>query len=313
MPDISTVHNDVALTNVSVAYRNPMLAASLLAPEVLVRRQSNKYFVYDPQRETARQTRDDRAPGAEANEIDFALSSDSYFCGDHALESVIPDEERDNADSPLAPDVDRTEFLTEKILLNQEIGLAELLRTAPEIPGVTLAGNDQWSDSANSDPADDIETARDAIAGATQTVPNTLILPPAVYQKLRHHPKIAERVKYIRLGIPGPAELAEFFDVERVIVPRAMVNTAARGQAPVLEDVWGKDAFLLSVPSRPGLKSIAPVLTFVWARAEGSLQGTSVQTWREERRKSTMIRVQKYYDQKLVAPAAAYAIRSAVA
>ncbi len=312
MPDVSTVHHDVALANVSIAYRNAAFVASDIAPEVLVRRQSNKYFVHDANREAARSTADHRAPGAEAAEVDFDLSADSYFCDDHALVSVIPDEERENADSPLQPEIDRTEFLTEKILLNREIALAAILRDPARIPGTDIASPANRWDQDTVDPVDDVETAREAVTGATQAAPNTLVLPFEVYQKVRNNPKVVSRVAYSRLGVFGPAELAQLFDVERVVVPRAVRNVAARGQAPVLETVWGNDALLLYVPPRAGLKVIAPVLGFVWSHAPASSRGTGVQTWREERRKATMIRVQKYYDLKLVAPAAAYLIRNAV-
>ncbi len=312
MPDVSTVHHDVALTNVSIAYRNSAFISSDIAPEVFVRRQSNKYFIHDPKRESVRSTVDHRAPGAEAAEVDFDLSGDSYFCDDHALVSVIPDEERENADSPLQPEIDRTEFLTEKILLNQEINLAALLRDPSNLPGVEIAAPANRWDQDAIDPVDDVEAAREAVTGATQTAPNTLVLPFNVYQKVRNNPKITSRVAYSRLGVFGPAELAQLLDVERVLVPRSVRNTAARGQDPTLESIWGNDALLMYVPPRAGLKIISPVVGFVWSQAPGGSRGASVQTWREERRKATMIRVQKYYDLKLVAPAAAYLIRDAV-
>jgi hypothetical protein len=312
MPEVSQVHHDVALTNVSLAYRNGAFIAPELAPEVLVRRQSDRYFIYDPDREALRASDDQRAPGAEANEVRFDLSSDAYFCDDHALESVIPDEERDNADSPLQPEIDRVEFLTEKVLLNREIGLAALLRADDAVPGHDLDDPGERWDDPEVDPLADVDSARAAIIAATQLLPNVLVLPFEVYQKVRSNPKVTERVSYSRLGAFGPGELAQLFDVERVLVPRAVRNTAPRGQAPVLAGIWGKDAFLLHVPPRAGLKTVAPVLTFVWSQAAGTLRGASVQKWREERRKATMVRVQKYYDQKLVAREAAYRISNAV-
>lgn len=312
MPDVSTVHHDVALTNVSVAYRNPNYIAADIAPDVAVRRQSDKYFIYDPTRESLRVSADNRAPGAEAREVGFDLSYDSYFCDDHALESVIPDEERDNADSPLQPEIDRTEFLAEKIMLGQEVALATLLRADASIPETNIVlADDRWDDP-DIDPTVLVEAARNAILASAYVVPNVLVLPGEVYAAVRNNPKVKERVSYTRAALPGPTELAALFDVERVLVPRAMKNTAAPGQAPSITSVWGKDALLLNVPQRVGLKSTAPVVTFAWSQAAGSLRGHSVQTWREERRKATMIRVQKYYDIKLVAPTAAYRIRNAV-
>ena len=127
MPEATQVHIDAALTNVSVAYKNTAFIADELAPVVGVRKQFDRYFIHDAEREVFRSTDDKRAPGAEANEIDFALSTDSYAAEDHALTSVIPDEERDNADPPFQPNIDRTEFLTDKILLNKEIQLASIV------------------------------------------------------------------------------------------------------------------------------------------------------------------------------------------
>jgi hypothetical protein len=312
MPDPATVHHDVALTNLSIAYRNPAHIAPLVAPEVMVRKQSDKYFVHDPGREALRESTDHRAPGAEAREVDFDLSSDAYFADDHALVAVIPDEERLNADAPLQPEIERVEFLTDKIHLNMEARLAALLRDPAVIPGTQITdANDRWDDP-DGDPVPVIEAARAAIVDATQQLPNTLVLPFEVYHALRQNPKVAERVQYARLGLLGPSELAQMFDVERVIVPRAVRNSAPRGQAPVIESLWGRDALLMHVPPRAGLKVVAPVLTFVWGQSGGGMRGTTVQFWREERRKATMVRVQRYYDLKVVAPAAAYLIRDAV-
>jgi hypothetical protein len=312
MPAASQVHIETALTNVSVAYRNPACVAEAVAPPVPVRRQSDRYYILDPARERFRAQNDLRAPGAEADEVDFSLSTDAYFCADHALESAVPDEERENADPAIQPEIDRTEFLTDKILLNQETNLAAAFRAPDALPGIeyTEAGN-RWDDP-DVDPVAAVELGRAAIQQAVPVLPNTLILSYPVYQALRAHPKILDRVKYVRMGIVGAAELAQLFDIERLLIARAFHNTAARGQAPALEFVWGRDALLCHVPARAALKTVALAYTFTWTLAPGSLTGCLVESWREERRKADMIRVQKYYDQKIVAPEAGYLWKQAV-
>jgi hypothetical protein len=314
MPEVSQVHVDAALTNLAVGYRNPAFISDELAPIVPVRKQFDRYFIYDSEREAFRASDDRRAPGAEANEVDFALSTDSYHCEDHALTSVIPDEERDNADPPIQPNIDRTEFLRDKIDLNKEIELAALLTDDAVITqSETLSGDDQWSDFANSDPVAAVEAKKAAVIEAVQTMPNTLVLPYEVYAKVRVHPAVVDRAKFTTLNVIGPGLLAQIFDVERVLVPRALVNTAPPGQAASMAFVWGKDALLCHVPSRPALKTIAVAATFQWTGAAGSLAGNSVEMWREDRRKSDVIRVQRYYDQKAIAPGAAYLWKAAVA
>jgi len=315
MPEVSQVHIDAALTNVSVAYKNPSYISDIVAPLVTVRKQSDKYFVYDSERERFRPTDDRRAPGSEATEIDFALSTDSYFCDDHALVSVIPDEERDNADPIIQPDIDRVEFLTDKIALNKEMALANRIITGSDIPGETLSGTSQWSDythSDTSDPISAIEAKKSVIHSAVQVLPNTLILPYDVYQKVRFHPKVIEKIQYVRMGVATPEILAELFDVERVLVPRSFKNVAKKGQIPSLSFVWGKNAFLCYVPSRPALKMVAFSYSFIWT-APGAISGFLVETWRDNKRKADVVRVQRYYDQKIIAAGACYLWKNAVA
>lgn len=311
MPEVSQVHVDVALANVSIAYANASFIAEKIAPPVLVRKQSGKYFVYDAERESFRGSNDKRSPGAEASEVNFSLSADNYYCEDHALEAVIPDEERENADPPIQPDIDQTEFLSEKIALNQEIKLAEMILQG-SLPSTTLSGDTQWSD-ADSDPIAAVEAQKAAIVEAVQVMPNTLVLPYEVFAQLRQHPDIVDRLKYVQVASGTAAQLAELFDVEKVLVPRAIQNVANPGQTPSINYIWGKNAILCYVPSRASLKQPSFAYTFQWALAPNSINGHIVETWRENRRKADMIRVQKYYDMKVIAPSAIHIWKDAVA
>jgi hypothetical protein len=313
MPEASQVHINMALTNVSLAYRNPAFISDIIAPPVGVRKQQDRYFILDSEREAFRSSDDHRAPGTQANEVDFALSSDTYFCEDHALTSIVPDEERDNADPAIQPDIDRTEFLSDKIDINKEIELANTVATDSDLTSTTLSGTDQWSDAANSDPIGDIETGKAAVIAACQVVPNTLVLPYEVYSNVRVHDDILGRLQYTGGGVPTSDTLAGLFDVENVLVPRALKNTAAPGQTASMSYVWGKNAFLCYVPPRAGLKTVAFALTFAWTSAPGSSGGRLVENWRDNTRKGDMIRVQRYYDQKVIADGAIYIWKAAVA
>lgn len=311
MPEVSQVHVDAALTNVSVAYRNSEYIADDVAPPVIVRKQSDKYYVYDAEREAMRSTPDRRSPGAEANEVNFALSTDSYYCEDHALSASVPDEERENADPAIQPEIDRTELLTDKIGLNREIEIETLLRTDAAIPEIVLDPAEQW-DSPDNDPLPRFRVARQTIFQNCQRRANTIVLPYKVFDVVRNHPKVVERIKYSSAGILNEQLLAQLLDVDRVLVPRAYKNTAPKGRTASVSPIWGAGAYMLYVPPRPALKQVSVAYTFVWNVA-GGVNGAVVERWREARRKADMIRVQKYYDQKLVAPGAAYRMLNVVA
>lgn len=308
MPEVQQVHIDAALTNVSLAYRNNDYIAEQLAPRVSVRKQSDRYYVYDADREAIRASFDLRAPGSLAAEVDYKLSSESYFCSDHALASAVTDEERENADPALQPHIDRTEYLTERILLNQEIALQDLLRTSPAIDEKVLAPSEAWT-AASSDPIGDVREARMAIFESSQRRANVMVLPYQIYELLRSHPAVTEAIKYGGQPMATPAVLAQLFDVDRVLVPRACVNKAAPGQAPQVGSVWEAAIYLAHVAPRPGLKQVTLAHTFVWNGTPGSENGTVVERWRENGRKADMVRVQKYYDIKLIAPGAGFRIK----
>lgn len=312
MPEVQQVHIDAALTNVSVAYRNTDYIADQVAPPVPVRKQSDRYFVYDTEREALRPTADERAPGTEASEVNFALSSDSYFCEDHALSSAVPDEERDNADPVIQPDIDRTEFLTDRILLNREIGLEKMLRTSTGMGSATVDPADQWQ-NPDGDPLTLLQSARHSVFTGCQRRANTVILPYLAFEALRNHPKVVERIKYTTTGILNEELLAQLLDVQRVLVPRSFLNTATRGQAPTVAPVWGNNCYVLHVPDRPAPKQIALAYTFVWTGSGASMDGTVVEKWREPRRRADMVRVQRYYDHKIVAPGAGFRLEGVLA
>ena len=177
----------------------------------------------------------------------------------------------------------------------------------------TLSGTSQWSDFTNSDPIAAVEAQKATIMAAVQVLPNTLILPYQVYAKVRMHPKVLDRIAHGSVGAVTEQTLAQIFDVERVLAPRAFKNAARPGQAPSMSYVWGKNALLAYVPPRPALKQVALAYTFAWTGAAGAIAGHRVELWREERRKADMIRVQRYYDQKVIAAGAAYLWKSAVA
>jgi len=311
------VHIDQALTNISVGWPTEGLAGAALFPAVTVRKQSDKYYVFG--REGWLPEVDLRAPGTEANEISgAAVSLDTYYAQEHALQIAVTDEERENADSPLSPDRDGTNMVTSKILLGRERTFQTIATTTANYASghsVTLSGTSQWSDYANSDPISDLRTAKLTIHSKIFTEPNVAVIPYQVMTKLEDHPDFLERIKYSERAIFSPELLASVLGIQKVIVPGVGINTAVLGQTATLGYLWGKDVVLAYVPPAGGLKVPAYGYEFVWG-------SQAVDRWREEKRKSDVIRLSRYYDVKLVAQGegadagksiAGYVIKAAVA
>jgi hypothetical protein len=311
MPDISMVHVDQALTEVSIAYRNRQYVAAEIFPRIPVTKQSNKYFVYS--KDNFRIFDDSRRPGARANEIDWTLSTDTYFCEGHALAQAIPDELRANADQAIDVDVETTEMLTDLLYIQSEILVASKA-TDPAVvtQNTTLSGTSQWSDYTNSDPLKAVEDQKPTILKQIGQVPNALLVSYPVFVALRNHPKIIERFKYSQVGIVQPDHLKSVFNVDYFLVGAALKNTAKEGQADSLDYIWGKHAILFYKPPTPGRRTVSLGYQFTWlfgANTEGFL----VKRYRDEGRTADVIETQLYYDAKVVAASAAYLWLAAVA
>lgn len=297
---------DPALSNVSIRYSNDTFIADQIFPMVKVAKQTGKFYVYD--KSNLRIDTTARAAGSGANEVDFGLSTTRFSCEDHALKEFIADEIQDQADSALNPLVDATENVTEKLLLDREQNLANILTsTANVTQNTTLSGTDQWSDYSNSDPIGDIRTARTTIHKATFKKPNTIVMGKEVFDMLAEHPQIIERVKYSQLGVLTEELLARVFQVQKILVGEAGYNSAAEGQTDTMAYVWGKNVIVAYVTPQIRLKALTLGYTFTYSTR-------IVKRWRDEDREGTYVRVgNDNYTQQIVAVGAGYLIVNAVA
>ena len=97
MPTLDTLHVDEALTNISIAYRNEAFVAEQLLPVVPVQKRRDIYFKFSKQHFVAED--DTYYPGSHAKRIEVDLEKRGYYdAHGHALEAIIPDEFRENAD-----------------------------------------------------------------------------------------------------------------------------------------------------------------------------------------------------------------------
>ena len=297
------VREDQILTNISLAYPQTGLVGERLFPVVPVKKQSDKYRWFGREAWLP-ETSDYRAPGTEANEIPgLTVSSDTYYAQEHSLQIAVTDEERENTSSPLAPDRDGTELVTSKILLGRELAMYNLVTNAANYAAglsTTLAGGAQWNNYSTSDPILNVKAAKRSVHAKVFFEPNVAVIPYQVMSVLEDHPDIIERIKYSERAILTEEIIASVLGLSNVIVPGVAVGSGPPGTSGfgiTAGYLWGKDVILAYVPSRPSLRT--PAFAYEFSQTYGGkVQVTD--RWREEKRKSDVIRVSRRYDLKLV-------------
>lgn len=313
-PSRGDVHVNAPLTNIAIAFfqNQSNFIADSVFPNIPVSKQSDVFFTI-PRGEFNRDQMKERAPGAPAAEITHKVSTDNYFAHTYALKQQIADMVRANADAPLNLDRQVTEQLTLQALINRENKWTSNFFAGTiwsnDWDGVAASpsGNQvlQWNDAAST-PIEDVHYAKTVVLSNTGFEPNTLVLGYEVFNKLIDHPDVIDRIKYGQTaGSPAMANentLAQLFGVSRVLVMKAIQNTAAEGATDVHTFIGGKKALLCYVPPNPGIYIPSAGYTFSWNGYLGaSPNGMRVKRYYSEVLESDTIEIQAAYVHKLIA------------
>jgi hypothetical protein len=250
------------LTAITLSYRNKSYIADAVLPRVPVLSQDFKYSQYTKEDSfTIEDTRVGRK--GNVNQIDYSATEQSSSVYEYGLEDVIPGTDVLNAEATAAltgvqaidPKARSTELVTDKVMLDRELRTANLVFNATTYPvgnKVVLAGASQWSDFAGSSPVDAISDALDGML----VRPNIGVIGMAVWSKLRRHPKVTAAV-YANGGnasvsstVVARNAVAELLELDEIIIGEGFYNTAKKGQAGVMQRLWGKHAaFLYRAPN----------------------------------------------------------------
>lgn len=269
----------------AVAYLqdNANYVADRVFANVPVQHQTNVYFVWSKDdffRDEAQQ----RADATESAGTGVNLTTQTYSAKVYALHQDIGAQVRSNADPAVDVDVMATRQLMQKMMIRRDrIFMSKYVTTGvwgTDITGsATPSGATQtyfWDDDANGDPFTDIAIGQTTVLQNTGFEPNVLLLSWPVYQALRKNPLVIDRIKYTSPAFAGkitPQLLAEAFDIEQVVVSKAVYNSAAENVAGVYSFVMGKSALLVYRAPAPGLMIPSAGYTFSWTNliAQGNM------------------------------------------
>lgn len=208
-------------------------------------------------------------------------STDTYNCKvDQMIMGIDQirqtDLQRRQGPSIRDPRQQRTKAIAEKANIHQDVLFANDFFKA----GVW---NDEWEGVAssvsgkqfikfsddNSEPIKFIDQRKTDMQKSTGRTPNRLALGANVFNALKEHPAILERVKYGG-STANPASvtekvLAELFGVDKLVVLQSIQNKAAYGEAGNMGFIGDPDAFLLAYATNsPAVDEPSAGYIFTW-------------------------------------------------
>ena len=208
-------------------------------------------------------------------------STDTYNCKvDQMIMGIDQirqtDLQRRQGPSIRDPRQQRAKSIAEKANIHQDVMFAN---------GFFKAGvwNDEWEGVAssatgkqfikfsddNSEPIKFVDERKTDMQESTGRTPNRLALGANVFNALKEHPAILERVKYGG-STANPASvtekvLSELFGVEKLVVLKSIQNKAAYGEAGNMGFIGDPDAFLLAYATNaPAVDEPSAGYIFTW-------------------------------------------------
>lgn len=263
-----TIHVDQYLTDYSLAYMqdDANFVCAAASSNIPVTKESDKYVIYPP----GYFWRDEAAVrplGGRPVQVNYKVDSGQYLAEEWALEHTIDDRQRANVDAPINLDRNATRLLTDK----QKIRADRIWNQKFFTTGVwthdldSTAGDFVAFNDASSTPIDTIDQYKDIMSQTTGMMPNTLIMGVNVKRALRSNPDITDRIKYTRTGVADNAMLASLFELDRVVVARAVYNAADEGAADNFQFIADPNAMLLCyIEPNPTLESPTAIGRFSW-------------------------------------------------
>jgi len=356
-PVSQQLHVDRYLTNMAIAWSQDQanFISDKVFPVVPVMKESDFYAVYN----RAYFYRDEmqiRPLGGRPPEAGYEVTHQRYNCLEWALEDKIDDRIRANADQPLDPDLSAMRLLTGQALIHRdklwqeaffktgvweggskkgtqsEVGNWVGNETAgtsaeQEVNGaftfwdIRQANGMATGNASGCEPIAFIESRKLEVASQTGYMPNTLVLGASVYKVLKNHPAVIERIKYTQRGIVTTDILASLFDVDRVLVPLAVINKAAEFlPSSTSGEEFGfvvspKSAMLCYAAPAPTIQAPSAGYTFAYT---GLIPGVTnafggiIQRGREELAHSDVIQIRASYTQVATSKALGIFISEAV-
>lgn len=301
-PALQDVHIDETLTQFAVAFIQDtnLYIATKVFPIVRVDKQSNRYIIWN-KNDWFRDEAQKRTDSTESAGSGFRLSSDTYFADVWAFHKDLGSQVRANQDAGLNLEQAAVRFVTQRILLRQELQwVTDYFTTGVWATDTTVPF--QWSDYAQSDPIEDFESAKETMASTTGFLANTAVFGYSAMRRLKNHPDIVDRIKYTGTGARNVTEqvVAEILGLDNVYVARAIKATNVEGETEAYSFTHGKHAWLGYVNPNPAADAPSAGLTFNWDYA-GYGTSVTIDTFEIREKKTTRYEGEAAWDNKVVA------------
>lgn len=253
-----------------------------------------------------------RGPGAEYARVSRAWENDNYTCQEYGIEEVIDDSERDNISRFFSLEESTTRHAYRAVQLAHELRVSSLLFNTSTFGLTTSTTPYTNANRSNFDIGLDIDAAKQQIQSRGEDSTDlTVVMSLNNFLRARGSTQLQNRIRGT-IGIDTqliltPETFADALEVKQVLVGRAAYDKSNAGAPAVnMVNIWS-DAYIwvgkVTQPTGPEqFFGGGTAYTLFWEQDSDIFQ---VEEYREERKRSSVIRSRQFTDEKVVlAPSA---------
>ena len=277
-------------------------------PPIPVQTEGGQYPVI--QKNVANLLRNEVKPvsaGGDYPRIARAYTTDTYTTLEYGIEAVVPDKNARTIGRFFDLEARETVWAYRQVQLGHEIRVANLLQAPSTFSTTTAAITYTSTNLASFDIGLDVDSAKAQIQGRGENVDNlTLVMSYNNFLRARASTKLQNRIRgtistdaFLTLGTQA---MADALQVKQVLIGRATYDGSAQGSAASsLSNIWGDSLMWLGTvvePSGPDAYFNGSVaFTIFWEQDADIFQ---VESYRQERLRSTIIRSRQNTSEKVV-------------
>ena len=301
--DSSPTSNPMLVGHANEYFGNEsQFVARQIAPVFATNEQASTYIVSEAENLLSTPSNIERAPGTAYGELSMRISQDTYNCIDRGISVPVADEIRKKYRRSWDADKAAVQKGVMTVLSAREVLLAGLATgagvTAQAMTALTGANGDTF--------LAEVSTELEEIRRLTGVRPNTLVINATEWEDhIKFDSQLLARIKNNGNGVLSEVtkrSLAAVLELDQVVVPMGVKNTAKDGQTVAGGEIWtAGEAYICHTPG-PGAPLDAPASfrTFTWSEVATDID---VVTFREQKRKRDVHQVFCYEDVKLTGAA----------
>jgi len=253
-----------------------------------------------------------RAPRGNYNRDSFQAKDRQYNCEEHGLEGPLDDSEREMYATDFDAELTTVQIVTRRVLQAQERRIASKVFDTTVFTGSKLFtdySSAPW-DNKSSDAIGQVRAAREQVRQNCGIEPNSLILSKANMDRLIANEEVRKAIQYVARLTEAEIlnAMADILGVKRIIVGRAIYNTAKEGKAFQGADIWSDDFVMVTVTGE-GQRLSDPTMGRIFLWTADSPENATVEQYRDDSARSDIFRVRQHVDEMIVDPYFAHLLK----